>query len=179
MLCNPPQPEDADICDEPDASGAGVFAGATGADESTGVGLPGTGDSEESVPFTSSGRGLRAPRISTRLVVLFRCLYRLLSRLLLLLNSKGPGLGGYYELALCVAGKYMLVFAEAVFSSVLLSNGFYRVAMRLPRLLPPLVRLLSTCSRLTLERPPSIVGIRRLLFVGPYRRRALLSWLWM
>ena len=60
MLCNPPQPEDADICEEPDASaaddaapsaGVSVLVGATGADESTGVELPGTGDSEESAPF--------------------------------------------------------------------------------------------------------------------------------
>src|SRR4051812_41810501 len=64
--------------------------------------------------FASSGRGLRAPRVLTRLVVLFRCLYRLPSRLLLLLNSKGPGLGGCCVLALCAAGKHMLVFDEAV-----------------------------------------------------------------
>ena len=60
MLCNPPQPEDADFRDEPDASaaddvapsaGASVLAGATGADESTGVELPRTGDSEELSPF--------------------------------------------------------------------------------------------------------------------------------
>ena len=60
MLCNPPQPEDADIHEEPDASAAdddapsvdtSVLAGAAGADESAGVELPGTGDSEESWPL--------------------------------------------------------------------------------------------------------------------------------
>src|SRR3954465_6134855 len=60
MLCNPPQPEDADIHDEPDASAAdhaapsadiSVPAGATGVDESAGVELPGTGDSEDSDPL--------------------------------------------------------------------------------------------------------------------------------
>src|SRR4051812_39662706 len=57
---NPPQPEDADICEEPDAStaedaarrtGASVLAGVTGADESMGADLPETGDSEDSNPF--------------------------------------------------------------------------------------------------------------------------------
>jgi len=57
---NPPQPEDADICEEPDASaaeafaprvGASMLAGATGADESMGADLPETGDSEDSNPF--------------------------------------------------------------------------------------------------------------------------------
>ena len=60
MMNNPPQPEDADICVEPVASAvedaalrvdASVLAGATGADESTGAGLPKTGDSEDSDPF--------------------------------------------------------------------------------------------------------------------------------
>ena len=54
---NPPQPEDADIHDEPDASAAddaapsadvSVPVGATGADESAGAELPETGDSEDS-----------------------------------------------------------------------------------------------------------------------------------
>ena len=60
MLYNPTQPEDADIRDEPDASAVddvalsvdvSVPAGATGADESAGVELPGTGDSEDSDPL--------------------------------------------------------------------------------------------------------------------------------
>ena len=60
MLCIPPQPEDADIREEPDASGAddsapsvgaSVLTGATGDDESMGVELPRTGDSEELSPF--------------------------------------------------------------------------------------------------------------------------------
>ena len=60
MMNNPPQSEDADICEEPDASaaedaapriGASVLVGATGADESMGADLPETGDSEDSNPF--------------------------------------------------------------------------------------------------------------------------------
>ena len=60
LLYNPPQPEDAVIHDEPDASAAddvtpigdvSVPVGATGADESAGVELPGTGDSEDSDPL--------------------------------------------------------------------------------------------------------------------------------
>src|SRR3954463_379630 len=60
VMNNPPEPEDADIRDEPDASAAedaapwvdaSVLAGATGADESMGADLPETGDSEDSNPF--------------------------------------------------------------------------------------------------------------------------------
>ena len=59
VLNNLPQPEDADIRDEPGSSGAdeaapsadaSAPAGATGVDESAGVELPGTGDSEDSSP---------------------------------------------------------------------------------------------------------------------------------
>lgn len=60
MLCNPPQPKDADIREEPDASAAddaapsvdaSVLLGATGADVSMGAELPEIGDSEDSDPF--------------------------------------------------------------------------------------------------------------------------------
>ena len=51
MLSNPPQPEDAEIHDEPDA--AAVDGGASGADagEATGGKLPTAGDSEDSSPL--------------------------------------------------------------------------------------------------------------------------------
>ena len=92
LLNNPPQPEDADIRDEPGASGAdegapsadaSAPAGATGVDESAGVELPGTGDSEDSDPFVSSGRGLQVSMVVMRRVVLFRRQCRQLRRLLL------------------------------------------------------------------------------------------------
>ena len=60
MLNNPPQPEDADIRDEPGASAADEGApsadasaptGATDVGESAGAELPGTGDSEDSDPL--------------------------------------------------------------------------------------------------------------------------------
>ena len=60
VMNNPPQPEDADIREEPDASAAddaapsvdaNVLADATGADDSMGAELPETGDSEDSNPF--------------------------------------------------------------------------------------------------------------------------------
>ena len=51
MLSNPPQPEDAEILDEPDA--AAFDGGASGADagESAGGRLPTAGDSEDSSPL--------------------------------------------------------------------------------------------------------------------------------
>src|SRR3954469_15871593 len=51
LLSNPPQPEDAEIHDEPDA--AAVDGGAPGADagESAGAELPTSGDSEDSNPL--------------------------------------------------------------------------------------------------------------------------------
>ena len=60
LLNNPPQPEDADIRDEPGASAADEGApsadasepaGATGVGESAGANLPGTGDSVDSDPL--------------------------------------------------------------------------------------------------------------------------------
>src|ERR1041384_7204135 len=60
VMNNPPQPEDADIHEDPDAStaddaapsvDANVLAGATGANESMGAELPETGDSEDSNPL--------------------------------------------------------------------------------------------------------------------------------
>ena len=60
MLNNPPQPEDGDICEEPNASVAkdaaprvddSMLMSAIGADESMGADLPETGDSEDSNPF--------------------------------------------------------------------------------------------------------------------------------
>src|SRR3954469_9211274 len=57
---NPPQPKDADIYEEPDAStadgaapsvDASVLTSAIGDDESVGTELPETGDSEDSRPF--------------------------------------------------------------------------------------------------------------------------------
>ena len=71
MLCNPPQPEDADIHKEPDASAAddvapsvddSVLAGATGADESE---LPEMGIVRTRTPFVSSVRSLWVPKIWT------------------------------------------------------------------------------------------------------------------
>ena len=124
MLCNPPQPEDADIQEELDAFAAvdaapsvdaSVLAGATGADESAGAELPETGDSEESAPFrVKRSRPLGAEDLDAR-VVLFRCLHRPLSRLLLLQSAKGPGLGGCCVLAMRVAGKNMVDFCRGCF----------------------------------------------------------------
>src|SRR3954467_9893788 len=103
MMNNPPQPEDANIREEPDASAAedaapsvdaNALAGATGADESMGAALPGTGDSEDSNPFRVKRSRPRALKIVMRRVMLFRLLRRPHSRLLLLLLPKGPDLGG-------------------------------------------------------------------------------------
>ena len=47
VLCNPPQPEDADILEEPGASAADGAALIVDAEAE----LPGTGDSEDSNPF--------------------------------------------------------------------------------------------------------------------------------
>ena len=78
--------------------------------------------------------------------MLFRHLHRPLSRLLLLLLTRGLGSEGWYVLAMRVAGKNLLNFVGSV-----LSDDVYLVALRLLQLLRPPVRLLSTCSQLTLE----------------------------
>ena len=51
MLSNSPQPEDAEICDEPNAAAADGGASGADAGESAGVELPTVGDSEDSNPL--------------------------------------------------------------------------------------------------------------------------------
>ena len=125
LLNNPPQPEDADIRDEPGASAADE--GAPSADASTSRVLlvlaspwvlscqePGT--ARTLTPCVSSDRGLQVSMVVMRRVVLFRRLCRQLSRLLLQLLLKGADLGGWCALSTSVQGKYLLNLGGSVFA---------------------------------------------------------------